>query len=263
VVFVHGNGTMVEDMLISGVFDRTAQSHRAIAIDRPGFGHRERPRGRAWDAEAQAALFAKAFDQLGIRKPVIVGHSWGTMVALALALNHPDDVSGLVLASGYYYPTARTDVVLFSPPVIPVVGDLLCYTVAPLIGEVMTPGAIKKMFAPRSVPARFAREFPTGLMLRPSQIHASSQDAAHMVTSANALSRRYGQLTCPLAILAGDRDRIVEFEGQALRLHGEVSGSTFDMFPTTGHMVHHADPARVVHALARITSSHAPVHGSA
>ena len=43
----------------------------------------------------------------------------GTLVALALALDHPEALSGLVLLSGYYLPTLRADVPLFSLPAIP------------------------------------------------------------------------------------------------------------------------------------------------
>ena len=249
VVFLHGNGAMVEDILISGVLDQTAQSHRAIAFDRPGFGHSERSRGRSWSAAEQAALLPKAFALLGIDRPVVVGHSWGTMVALALALDYPDEVSGLILASGYYYPTPRADVALFSPSAVPLLGDLMCYTVAPLIGEATAPRAFKKMFAPQPVSRRFEREFPVGLTLRPSQIHASSQDAAHMVTSANALSARYGELSCPISILTGDADRIIDFDGQPMRLHRELPGSKLEVFRGAGHMIHHVDPARVVNAI--------------
>jgi pimeloyl-ACP methyl ester carboxylesterase len=126
IVFLHGNGMTVEDMRLSGVMDIAAEhSFRAIAFDRPGFGHSERPRVTAWTAAAQAALLPKAFELLGIDRPIVVGHSLGTMVALALALNHPDHVAGLVLASGYYFPKARADIALFSPPAIPLLGDLL------------------------------------------------------------------------------------------------------------------------------------------
>ena len=153
IVFLHGNGMTVEDMRISGIMDIAADhSFRAIAFDRPGFGHSERPRGTAWTAAAQAALLPKAFKLLGIDRPIVVGHSLGTMVALALALNHPDHVAGLVLASGYYFPKARADIALFSPPAIPLVGDLLCYTVAPLMGEAMAPRMIAKMFSPQTCP---------------------------------------------------------------------------------------------------------------
>jgi pimeloyl-ACP methyl ester carboxylesterase len=255
VVFLHGNGVMIEDMLISRVVDQTARFCRAIAFDRPGFGHSERPRDHSWTAAAQAALLPRAFALLGIDRPIVVGHSWGTMVALALALDHPEHVSGLVLASGYYYPTARTDVVLFSPPAIPVLGDVLCYTVAPLIGEAMAPRMFKKMFAPQPVPARFEQEFPVGLTLRPSQIRASSEDASNMISDAKALSERYAELSCPVAILAGDADGVVSYQQQALRLHKELSASTLDVFAGAGHMIHHADPARVVRAIKVLRTS--------
>jgi pimeloyl-ACP methyl ester carboxylesterase len=250
VVFLHGNGMMVEDILISGLFSAAAErSYRAIAIDRPGFGHSERSRGTAWTAAAQAELLPRIFAQLGVERPIIVGHSLGTMVALALALNHPDQVSGLVLASGYYYPTGRADIALVAPPATPILGDLLCYTIAPLIGEAMAPRFVSKMFSPRAVPVRFDSQFPFGLMFRPSQIRAASKDATHMIPDAYAMSDRYASLACPVAILAGDADEVVDQKPQALRLHNEVPGSMLDVFAGTGHMTHHADPARVVRAI--------------
>ena len=182
---------MVEDLLISGVIDRTAEQYRALAFDRPGFGHSERPGGRSWTAAAQASILPDAFRMLGVERPIVVGHSWGTLVALALALDHPRHVGGLVLVSGYYYPTPRAAVALFSPPAIPVVGDLLSYTVAPLIGEAMAPKLINKMFSPQGVSPRFAAEFPVGLAVRPSQIHAFAQDTSHMIAAAKALSGRH------------------------------------------------------------------------
>jgi pimeloyl-ACP methyl ester carboxylesterase len=115
VVFLHGNGVTSEDFLIRGILEEASRSHRALAFDRPGFGHSERPWARSWPAAAQAALLPRAFALLGIERPIVVGHSWGAMVALALAAYHPDCVAGLVLASGYYYPTARADVALFFP----------------------------------------------------------------------------------------------------------------------------------------------------
>ena len=190
VVLLHGNGAMVDDMLISGVLDIAARSHRVIAFDRPGFGHSDRPRGSSWSAAEQAALLPAAFAALGIEHPIVFGHSWGTLVGLALALDHPECVSGLVLASGYYFATTRADTLLSGPAASPVLGDFICYTAAPIIGELMAPAMIRAMFAPQRVPSRFDREFPIGLTLRPSQIHAFSQDTAHMVSSAKALSER-------------------------------------------------------------------------
>ena len=253
VVFLHGNGTMVEDMLISGVIGQVARRYRAIAFDRPGFGHSDRPRRRNWTAAAQASILPEAFRLLGIERPIVVGHSWGTLVALVLALDHARHVSGLVLVSGYYYPTARTDAALFSVPAIPLVGDLLRHTVAPLIGEAMAPGLIERMFSPQGVSPRFAHEFPVALAVRPSQIRAFSEDSSHMIAAVERLSGRYGSLFPPTAILAGDADEIVSYR-QAQRLHGDVAGSRLEILRGGSHMVHHIAPERIVRAIDAVAA---------
>src|SRR4051812_39120820 len=105
VVLFHGNGTMIQDLVLSGLVDRLAHNYRVVCFDRPGFGYSDRPRTRIWTPTTQASLFEKALDQLGVRNPVVLGHSWGTLVAIALALRRGYAVSGLVLVSGYYFPT--------------------------------------------------------------------------------------------------------------------------------------------------------------
>jgi pimeloyl-ACP methyl ester carboxylesterase len=254
VVFLHGNGAMIEDMLISGVVDHAASAYRTIVFDRPGFGHSDRPQNRSWTAAAQAALLAKAFARLGIGNPIVVGHSWGTLPALALAINHPQSVGGLALASGYYFPTARRDVAAFSLPSLPIVGDVLSYTVTPIIGEAIGWPLIAKMFAPQPVSPKFGREFPMPLALRPSQIKAFSQDMSHMIAAAQQLSPRYKTIACPAVIMAGDADRIVNLERQAQRLHGAIPGSRLDVLNGAGHMIHHLDPRRIVKAIDLIAS---------
>jgi len=126
VVLFHGNGSGMQDFMSSGL-------NRVVCFDRPGFGYSQRPRFRIWDAAAQAALFVKALNQLGVRDPVVLGHSWGTLVAIAVSLRKDYLIRGLVLASGYYFPIFRWDVWLMSGPAVPVLGDLLSYTVAPII----------------------------------------------------------------------------------------------------------------------------------
>jgi Alpha/beta hydrolase family len=79
VVLLHGDGSMVEDFATSGLVDLVAERHRVVAFDRPGYGGSDRPRDRAWTPEAQAALLAGAFARLGIGRPIVVGHSWGTL----------------------------------------------------------------------------------------------------------------------------------------------------------------------------------------
>ena len=215
---------------------------------RPGFGHSERPRTTIWTPAAQAALIVKALAALEIDKPIVVGHSWGTLVALAAALDHPGAVAALVLVSGYYYPTARPDVALFSPPAVPILGDMMRFTVSPIVGRLATPMMTRTIFAPLPVPASFGA-FPLEMSLRPSQIRATSADTAMMIPAAAELSGRYGDLAVPVVIVAGDGDLIAWFDDHAARLHDELAGSVLIRIEGAGHMVHYAAPERIVSAI--------------
>lgn len=249
IVLLHGNGAMIQDWLASGLFDRLAANHRVIAFDRPGFGHSERPRATAWTPEAQARLFAGALDRLGIEKPLVVGHSWGTQVALALALDHREKVRGIVLMGGYLYPTVRADALLSAPAAVPVIGDAMRYTVSPLLAAAVTPAALKKVFSPAPVDPRFREAFPIELTRRPSQIRAESAEAALMIPAAAALCRRYGELDLPVTIIAGAGDKMVLPEPQSQRLHDELPGSSLLLIDGAGHMVHYTATDQVAAAI--------------
>jgi hypothetical protein len=84
-----------------------------------------------------------------------------------MALNRPKLVRGLVLASGYYYPSARFEVVALSGPAVPLIGDLIRYTLAPIVARVMWQPLLNKIFGPAPVPRKFAG-FPREMAFRPS-----------------------------------------------------------------------------------------------
>lgn len=256
-VLLHGNGSMIQDFETSGLLAMAAERYRVIAFDRPGHGHSARPRSTIWTPAAQADLLHAALAKLGISRSIVLGHSWGASVAVALGLRHPQSVKALVLASGYYYPTFRADVALMSGPAIPLVGDILRYTIAPLIGNLMVPGMLRKIFGPAAVPARFA-QFPIAMSLRPSQLRASASESALMIPDAFALQSHYRDLKMPVVIVAGRDDKLITTARQSARLHSEIPQSTFHSVPGVGHMVHHSDPYAVLAAIDEAAQAHAP-----
>jgi pimeloyl-ACP methyl ester carboxylesterase len=148
-VLFHGNRSMIQDFESSGLIDLAAENYRAIVFDRPGFGHSLRPRNVVWTPEAQADLFKKALDRLSVQRAIVVGHSWGASVAVALAIRHPSFVEALVLASGYYFPTACAGVAASSLPAIPGLGDIISHTISPIRSRLMWPVMLRKVFGPR------------------------------------------------------------------------------------------------------------------
>ena len=252
-VLLHGNGSMIQDFESSGLIDLAAKHYRVIVFDRPGFGHSDRPRNVFWTPDAQAELIKRALERLGVSNAIVLGHSWGASVAVALALKYPDLVRGLVLASGYYYPTVRADVVALAAPALPLVGDFLSQTLSPLISRAAWPLMMAKIFGPRSAPKKF-EAFPKEMALRPSQIRASAAESALMIPDAFLLRNQYADLKMAVVIIAGEQDRVVDIDKQSARLHSGVSQSRLHRVPGTGHMIHQTATGQVMSAINEVAS---------
>lgn len=248
VVLLHGNGSMIEDFEASGLLDLAAKEFRVIAFDRPGFGYSERPRGKVWTPDAQADLIARALAKLGVSKAIVLGHSWGASVAAAMGIGHPALVRGLVLASGYYYPTPRPDAVASIASSLPVIGDILSHTLSPLLARAIWPMAMRKIFGPQAIPDRFDM-FPKEMAIRPSQMKAAAEEAAMMVPDAFVMRGQYADIKMPVVIIAGDADRLIDTEDQSARLHGALQSSSLHRIPENGHMIQQTATAHVMSAI--------------
>jgi pimeloyl-ACP methyl ester carboxylesterase len=250
VVFLHGNGGMIQEQMLSGAVELAAKRYRVICLDRPGYGHSSRPRLRLWTPEAQAKLFAHVIRDLGIKTPIVVGHSWGAIIAVALAIEAPQQVRGAVLPSGYYFPTARLDVWLVSGPAIPIIGDVLRYTLAPLLACLLFDRLVRIIFAPQPSAERFSG-FPKELALRPVSLRASAEEAMLMVPAAARLQHHYLRISIPAVLVHGTRDRVVSVR-QSERLGGVLPAGSLKLLPDVGHMAHYADPQQLVDAIDAI-----------
>jgi len=254
-VLIHGMGALIDDFAESGLIDRAAAEYRTIAIDRPGYGYSTRPANRLWSPQAHADVIRAALRALGVERAIILGHSWGTMVALAFALDHPEATAGLVLLSGYYHPTARPDPLLLGMPALPVIGPLLAHTVSPLIGRAIRAAVYRQLFAPMPVPESFRRRFPAELALRPGHLQAAAGDAAQLQSGAAALAPRYPELTLPIAIVSGTGDAIVSHSDQSQRLAATLPQARLFAVAGAGHMIHWVAPDTVMAAIASVATA--------
>jgi uncharacterized protein (TIGR04551 family) len=100
VVLIHGYGASLDSW--AGVVPELAAHHRVIAVDLKGFGWSSRPEGD-YSPAAQAQLVWAVLDKLGVKDVAIVGHSWGTSVALSMAVAHPDRTRKVALYDAYVY----------------------------------------------------------------------------------------------------------------------------------------------------------------
>jgi pimeloyl-ACP methyl ester carboxylesterase len=129
---------------------------RVIVIDRPGSGYSTRPKGASATISGQARTISRFCQELKLGRPVIVGHSLGGAIALALALNHPEQVAGLALLAPV---THRPDRV--PPPfdrmaiASPVLRRLIAWTLATPLSIAKPRAGAGEAVWPAAGPARF------------------------------------------------------------------------------------------------------------
>ena len=79
---------------------------RLVALDQRSHGPSDRP-ATGYQVEVMAADAARVMRELGLDRPVVVGHSWGCTAALAVAALEPDLVAGLAVVDGPVQPMSE------------------------------------------------------------------------------------------------------------------------------------------------------------
>ena len=95
-LLIHGLGGQMRNFTYS-LLEMFKNDYRVVILDRPGSGYSTRPPEASAAISAQASTIARFMEALGLARPLVVGHSLGGAIALALALNHPEKVGGLAL----------------------------------------------------------------------------------------------------------------------------------------------------------------------
>ncbi len=243
-VLLHGaSSTLLE--FTDNLLARLAGSHRIIAFDRPGFGYSERPTDGWPDPARQAALFHRALLQLGIERSVIVGHSWSGSVALAYALDYPQQTAGAVLLAGVTHPWGGKVYWTFDLAQMPVIGTIFAHTIVYPVGRFLLQDVAAKVFAPDPMgPDHLTRTGAT-LALRPDTFLANAEDCGRLSDFLIDQSRRYPTIQTPLLLITGDSDAIVPADHHTDKLAKQAADVQLEVFKNTGHALHHTHPEAV------------------
>jgi pimeloyl-ACP methyl ester carboxylesterase len=219
VVMIHGlGGNLLHfDYALAG---RLAGEYRLILVDRPGSGYSTRAAGADATLTAQAVAISKLIAALGLTRPLVVGHSLGGAVSLALALDHPDCVGGLALVAPLTHAQEEVSEV-FRPLLVRsrVIRGLIAWTVATPLGIRRGPATLKEVFAPEAAVPDFAVRAGGLLSLRPKAFCGASSDIVAINDVLPAYVSRYPSLDKPIGILFGTADRLLDHRkhGQAMK----------------------------------------------
>jgi pimeloyl-ACP methyl ester carboxylesterase len=119
-LLLHGIGRSLEDWAEN--VEVFSAGHTVYIMDLAGYGHSDKP-DRAYSVDFLRDGVKGFMDAMQIDRAVVVGNSLGGAVAMRLALEHPERVTGLVLvASAGFGPRIAS---LLSLCTIPVLGEWL------------------------------------------------------------------------------------------------------------------------------------------
>lgn len=249
-VFIHGSYGSLNDFTLS-LFEQASQKYRAIAIDRPGHGYSERPSSPMTPTD-HARHIHSVLDQLGVRDPILVGHSYGGAVTLAYAVEYPSEVSALVLLGGYvkYFegPADR----IYRIPSWPILGKIFLYALLEPISLFKTPRELAaSAFFPNEPHTAYA-EVSTALALRPRQFEATAEDIREFSPAMKKLSPEIEKIAVPITIITGDKDIVASPEEHAYPLSKQISHSRPIILSETGHQPGFIKPDEIMRAIESI-----------
>jgi len=236
IVMVHGLGGQSGNFAF-GVVEKLMNDFRVIVIDRPGAGYSTRESDASASLKGQAKFVADFIRALGLEKPLLVGHSLGGAISLAVALDFPETINGLALVAPLTHLPPHVPE-MFRPLDIAssAVRRMIAWTLGVPIGMFRGPGIVKRIFAPEPVPADFATRGGGLLSLRPWNFYNVSTDLVAADRDLPGMVTRYGTIRVPIGILYGTSDQVLDYRQHGEAITKEAPGARLELV-TGGHML--------------------------
>jgi pimeloyl-ACP methyl ester carboxylesterase len=200
---------------------------RVFAPDLPGHG-KSGGRGQQ-SVEAYAKIVYGWLEGLGIPEAAFIGHSMGSAIALSMAINYPQQVTGLGLIGAGARMRVRQDVL----------ADCANPTTFHNAVESLIKGAFSNFADARLVELAANRMAET----RPSVLYGDLL-ACHEFD----LTERLGEIKSPTLILVGSEDQLTPLRSSQF-LAGVIPTATLKVIPEAGHMLMLEKPKEVANAL--------------
>lgn len=250
VVLIHGASGNLRDMTFS-LAPRLATRYRVTVFDRPGLGYTDRINGTGATIRQQAELLSDAARQLGIERPIVMGHSYGGAVALAWAVHRPDHIAALVPLAAPAKPWDSDLSLYYKTLSHPVLGPLVTPLLTAFVRDARVERAVAEIFEPNIVPQGYIDHVGAPLTLRRDSLRANALQRANLLSEISALQDAIARLSLPVELVHGTEDTTVGLRIHAEPLARDLPSARLTRLPGIAHMPHHAAEDAVVSAIAR------------
>jgi pimeloyl-ACP methyl ester carboxylesterase len=251
VVLLHGFGAAMESW--SDIQPMLASRYRVLRVDLKGFGMSSKPGDDKYSARDQADVVAGVLRALGVRRAVIVGHSFGGAVTFATYLKLRAEGDQRIVGLGFI------DAGVYDQPLPFFITALqsritrwlmFTFTSADWRADIV----LRQVYANDSVrtPERIRRY--SRFMDLPGAHHSFGETAEQIVPEdAAQLEAQLKTIAVPAIAIWGEEDKIVPIK-YGLRLRADVPGIHFFALPQTGHAPQEERPAETAARLLEFLS---------
>ena len=189
---------------------------------------------------------------MGIKRPIIVGHSLGAAVAMAWALQDRDNVAGVVTVSGTVMPW-------FEKPIFAELVGLDGLLIGAYFNYLQASAAdngidrfVERIFRPQSPPDGYIQHVGGPLALKPESLEANKDDIRRLNAALRRQAPDYAKLDLPVEVISGTEDFIIDTDRQPIPFAERLPNARLTLLEGVGHMAHHVRPDVLMAALDRL-----------
>jgi pimeloyl-ACP methyl ester carboxylesterase len=217
IVLVHGLGGRSEDwtQLIPQL---VRAGNKVYALDLLGYGRAQKPRDAAYSIAQEALIVQHFIAAVGLKQTRLAGWSMGGWIAMRVAADNPQSIEKLIVydSAGLRF-VVPYDTALFwadTPEKLAKLNDLLSPSEAPALAGFIQQAVLHELNRNGWV------------------IHRSVQS---MMTGADLMDKRLGELKMPMLIVWGKQDQITPV-AMAYQLHAAIPQSQLSVYDGCGHL---------------------------
>lgn len=235
-ILIHG--LLGNSKNFSALAEILSHDFTVYSIDRPGSGFSSRYGHTSASFEQQSKMILEWMDKESIDTAALVGHSMGGGISLRLALDAPSRISSATLLCPLTAPLkggAGPLTMLYIPndPIRRTVSSAIASPLRVKFGQKQ----VGQIFHPEPVPHDFAVDGGGALALHSRSFYEGSRDTVSAQGSLHRQKAHYNEITCPVGVLYGENDAILDPTFHTKAVTEKLSNATSHILPNTGHMI--------------------------
>lgn len=251
ILFIHGVPGSIEDW--EPIISSLSSNYRVTVYDRPGHGYSSAEK-IGYNLEHNANIALGLINALHLENVIVVGHSYGGSVIMALAVRNPHQIKAFIPIAGATYPIENIEPI-YSFIRIPIIGRGFAAVASSFIGPPMIKDGLNEAFYPNEdiIPEGYI-ETREKIWLQTKVLVSTAREELNLNSDLKKIIPDYEKISKKFFIIHGDSDLFVP-KGDSLKLHKIIKNSKLLILEKTGHQVQYERPDILIETINEVASN--------